>query len=98
MTEAANVATLGELRKLLVKAIAWNTVKNIPKENGLDPGPKRGAVTWDKFLKIHTATHWQRGFFSKRVLTSVRDGECHASLRRSNDVSFVLLARRSTRI
>ena len=46
-----------------------NTVKNILKENGLDPGPKRGAGTWDEFLKIHAATLWQCDFYSKKVLT-----------------------------
>jgi putative transposase len=39
------------------------------KENGLDPGPKRGLGTWDEFLKLHAATLWQYGFFSKKVLT-----------------------------
>lgn len=60
---------LGELRKLGIKAVSRNTVKNILKENGLDPGPKRGAGTWDEFLKIHAATLWQCDFFSKKVLT-----------------------------
>jgi putative transposase len=60
---------LGELRKLGVQAVSRNTVKNILKANGLDPGPKRGAGTWDEFLKIHAATLWQCDFFSKRVLT-----------------------------
>ena len=60
---------LGELRKLGVKAVSRNTVKNILKENGLDPGPKRGAGTWDEFLKIHAATLWQCDFYAKKVLT-----------------------------
>lgn len=60
---------LGELRKLGIKAVSRNTVKNILKENGLEPGPKRGAGTWDEFLKIHAATLWQIDFFSKKVLT-----------------------------
>lgn len=60
---------LGELRKLGIKAVSRNTVKNILKENGLDPGPKRGAGTWDEFLKIHAATLWQCDFYSKKVLT-----------------------------
>jgi len=41
--------------KLGIKAVSRNTVKNILKENGLDPGPERGAGTWDEFLKIHAA-------------------------------------------
>ena len=60
---------LGELRKLGVKSVSRNTVKNILKRNGHDPGPKRGLGTWDEFLKIHAATLWQCDFFSKRVLT-----------------------------
>ncbi len=60
---------LGELRKLGIKAVSRNTVKNILKENGLDPGPKRGAGTWDEFLKIHAATLWQCDFYSEKVLT-----------------------------
>lgn len=66
---------LGELRKLGIKAVSRNTVKNILKENGLDPGPKRGAGTWDEFLKIHAATLWQCDFYSKKVMTlkGIRD-------------------------
>jgi putative transposase len=60
---------LGELRKLGIEAISRNTVKNILKANGLDPGPKRGAGTWDEFLKIHAASLWQCDFYAKKVLT-----------------------------
>lgn len=60
---------LGELRKLGIQVISRNTVKNILKANGLDPGPKRGAGTWDEFLKIHAATLWQCDFYAKKVLT-----------------------------
>jgi len=60
---------LGELKKLGVKTVSRNTVKNILKQHGFDTGPRRGAGTWDEFLKIHAATLWQCGFFSKKVLT-----------------------------
>ena len=60
---------MGELKKLGIKPPSRNTVKNILKENGLEPGPKRGVGTWDEFLKIHAATLWQCDFFSKKVLT-----------------------------
>jgi len=60
---------LGELKKLGIKPPSRNTVKNILKENGLEPGPKRGAGTWDEFLKIHAATLWQCDFYAKKVLT-----------------------------
>lgn len=60
---------LGELRKLGIKAVSRNTVENILKANGLEPGPKRGVGTWDEFLKIHAATLWQCDFYAKKVLT-----------------------------
>ena len=60
---------MGELKKLGIKPPSRNTVKNILKENGLEPGPKRGEGTWDEFLKIHAATLWQCDFYSKKVLT-----------------------------
>ena len=66
---------LGELRKLGIKSISRNTVKNILKANGLDPGPQRGVGTWDEFLKLHAATLWQCDFLSVRTLTTkgIRD-------------------------
>jgi len=60
---------LGELKKLGIMSVSRNTVKNILKENGFDPGPKRGVGTWDEFLKLHAATLWQCDFFTKKVLT-----------------------------
>jgi putative transposase len=60
---------LGELKKLGIRSVSRNTVRNILKTHGYDPGPQRGIGTWDEFLKIHAATLWQCDFFSKRVLT-----------------------------
>jgi putative transposase len=60
---------MGELKKLGIKPPSRNTVKNILKANGLDPGPKRSEGTWDEFLKMHAASLWQCDFFSKKVLT-----------------------------
>ena len=60
---------MGELKKLGIKPPSRNTVKNILKEHGLEPGPKRGEGTWDEFLKMHAATLWQCDFYAKRVLT-----------------------------
>jgi putative transposase len=60
---------LGELKKLGIKSLSRNTVKNILKEQGLDPGPQRGEATWDEFLKRHAATLWQCDFFSVTALT-----------------------------
>jgi putative transposase len=52
--------TLGELKKLGVRTVARSTVVNILRENGLDPGPKRGEGT---------QTLWACDFFSKNVWT-----------------------------
>jgi putative transposase len=60
---------LGELKKLGIYAIARSTVKNILKEHGLDPAPKRGEGTWTDFLKRHAATLYACDFFSKKVVT-----------------------------
>lgn len=42
---------LGKLRKLGIRRIYRQTVKNILKEQGTDPRPKRGKGTWDEFPK-----------------------------------------------
>ena len=60
---------LGELRKLGMGRISRQTVKNILRENGFEPGPKRDRGTWSEFLKIHADTLWQIDFFSKRIWT-----------------------------
>jgi putative transposase len=60
---------LGELKKLGMHKISRNTVKNILRDNGLDPGPKRGQGTWDEFLKRHAQSLWACDFFSAKVWT-----------------------------
>ena len=60
---------LGELKKLGVGKITRQTVKNILKEHGFDPGPKRGKGSWDEFLNIHAETLWACGFMSKKTWT-----------------------------
>ncbi len=60
---------LGELRKLTTHKISRQTVANIMRDAGLEPGPKRGEKTWDEFVKIHAKTLWQADFFTKRALT-----------------------------
>jgi putative transposase len=60
---------LGELKKLGIDYVSRQTVVNILKEAGYEPGPKRGAGTWDEFLKIHAETLWQCDFFSKRTMS-----------------------------
>ena len=61
---------MGELKKLGITPPSKNTVKNILKESGLNPGPQRGEGTWDDFLTRHAASLWQCDFFSRRVLTT----------------------------
>jgi putative transposase len=60
---------LGELRKLTKQKISRQTVANIMREAGLEPGPKRGEKTWDEFVKMHAHTLWQCDFFAKRAWT-----------------------------
>ena len=60
---------LGELRKLRIRCVSRSTIKNILKEEGIKPSPKRGSGTWDEFLKAHVDTLWQVDFFSKMIWT-----------------------------
>ncbi len=60
---------LGELKKLGITSISRNTVKNILKQNGIDPAPKRGEDSWDDFIKRHFETLWACDFFTKTVWT-----------------------------
>jgi putative transposase len=59
----------GELKKLRITSVSRSTIRNILKEAGLQPGPKRDEGTWDEFLKQHAASLWQCDFFSQKVLT-----------------------------
>ena len=60
---------LGELRKLGIGRICRQTVKNIIKEEGIEPSPKRSTGTWDQFLKSHLETLWACDFFTKKAVT-----------------------------
>jgi putative transposase len=60
---------VGELKKLGIRSVAKTTVRNILKEHGLDPCPKRAGSTWDEFLSRHAASLWQCDFVSQKVLT-----------------------------
>ena len=66
---------LGEIRKLTSCKVSRQTVANIMREHGLEPGPKRGEKTWDEFVRMHGATLWQCDFFIKRswTLKGLRD-------------------------
>jgi putative transposase len=61
---------IGELRKLGIKKVSRQTVRNILKEEGIEPGPDRTSDTWDEFLKRHGATLWGCDFFSVKAVTA----------------------------
>ena len=69
---------LGELKKLGIKSLSRNTVKNILIENGIDPVPKRSGDTWDSFIKRHFKTLWACDFFTKTVWTMLGPKTFHA--------------------
>jgi len=60
---------IGELRKLGIRKISRQTVRNILKEEGIEPGPNRTSDSWDQFLKRHGETLWAVDFFSVKTLT-----------------------------
>jgi putative transposase len=49
---------LGQLRTITSHKASRQFVINVMRENGLDPGPKRGEKTWAEFIRIHVATLW----------------------------------------
>ena len=61
---------IGELRKLGIKKISRQTIRNILKEEGIEPGPDRTSDTWDNFLKRHAGTLWGCDFFSVKTVTA----------------------------
>lgn len=61
---------VGELRKLRIRSVSKSTVRNILKECGLDPCPKRSGGTWDEFVARHASSLWQVDFASQRILTT----------------------------
>jgi len=60
---------LSESRKSRLRGVSRSTVKNILKEEGIKPSPKRGSGSWDEFLKAHVDALWQVDFFSKMAWT-----------------------------
>ena len=61
---------IGELRKLGIRKISRQTVRNILKEEGIQPGPDRTSDKWDNFLARHAETLWGCDFFSVRTVTA----------------------------
>lgn len=61
---------IGELRKLGIKGISRQTVRNILKEEGIRPGPDRTNDCWENFIKRHAETLWATDFFSVKAVTT----------------------------
>jgi len=66
---------IGELRKLGIKNISRQTVRNILKEHGIQPSPDRTSDSWTDFLNRHGETLWGCDFFSVKSVTEngIRD-------------------------
>ena len=66
---------IGECRKVGIKNISRQTVRNILKEEGIEPGPNRKNDCWDNFVKRHAETLWAVDFFSVKSVTlkGIRD-------------------------
>lgn len=61
---------LGELRKIGIKKISRQTVRNILKEAGITPGPDRTSDSWENFVKRHGETLWAVDFFTVKAVTA----------------------------
>ncbi len=61
---------IGELRKLGIKKISRQTVRNILKEEGIAPGPDRTSESWTNFVERHKETLWACDFFSVKAVTT----------------------------
>jgi putative transposase len=61
---------IGELRKMGIKNISRQTVRNILKEEGIQPGPDRTSDSWENFIARHAKTLWAVDFFSVRTVTA----------------------------
>ncbi len=58
---------LGELRKLGMKKVSRQTVRNILNEEGIQPGPNRTSDSWQNFIDRHAKALWAVDFFSVRT-------------------------------
>ena len=61
---------IGELRKIGIKGISRQTVRNILKEAGIQPGPDRTSDSWNNFIERHGETLWVCDFFSVKTIAS----------------------------
>ena len=66
---------IGELRKLGIRKISRQTVRNILKEEGIQPGPDRKSDCWNNLVERHANTLWAVDFFSVKTVTTcgIRD-------------------------
>ena len=66
---------ISEMRKLGIKGISRQTVRNILKDEGIKPGPDRTSDTWNNFIERHGETLWACDFFSVKTVTArgIRD-------------------------
>jgi len=70
---------IGELRKLGIKNISRQTVRNILKEEEIQPGPYRTSDSWTEFLNRNVETLWaserrsllRRTVIAKKILRSI---------------------------
>lgn len=53
-----------------IKKISRQTVRNILKEEGIEPGPERRSDCWEEFIKRHAETLWACDFFSVKTVTT----------------------------
>jgi putative transposase len=74
-TDFGYTRIIGELRTLGIRSISRQTVRNILKEEGVEPGPDRTSDSWSNFLKRHKETLWACDFFSVKAVTArgIRD-------------------------
>lgn len=61
---------IGELRKMGIKKISRQTIRNILKEEGIEPSPDRTSDSWTNFLERHAGTLWACDFFSVKTVTA----------------------------
>ncbi|APZ93370.1 integrase core domain-containing protein [Fuerstiella marisgermanici] len=61
---------IGELRKMGIKRISRQTIRNILKEEGIEPSPDRTSDSWTNFLERHAGTLWACDFFSVKTVTA----------------------------
>lgn len=65
-----NPALLENCGKLEIKDVSHQTVRNILKERGDEPGPDCTSDSWTDFLNRHGETYWSCDFFSAKSMTT----------------------------